>query len=253
MDVVAALADLWREWELPAQFGPAARPPIAARAASSADGVTAMTASLPLGAGPEFDRIREIARVLGRRRRAARRRLRPAAGGRRDSRAQHGHERRRRTLPARMAALEEIGWRAAAAALSDLAAERPRRRRAPGRLTVRRATRARTTRGGHGRRRAPRPRRRAALVLGGDLSRGRAWSVAVTVIGRAARAAHPRGRGARRPALGDRRARCGARRPRGWQRGEPPAPEARRAFARPEPRIAAGMWLAGMGAPRCST
>jgi thiamine-monophosphate kinase len=72
--------------------------------------------------------------------------------------------------------------------------------------------------------------------------------VAVTVIGRAER---PVTRAGASPgdgiwvtgALGGARAALEA-----WRRGDSPAADARRAFARPEPRIAAGLWLAAHGA-----
>jgi thiamine-monophosphate kinase len=86
------------------------------------------------------------------------------------------------------------------------------------------------------------------VVLGGDLSAGPGWSVAVTVIGRAER---PVARAGAEPGdglwvtgtLGGARAALEA-----WRRGEAPAEDARRAFARPEPRIAAGRWLSAGGA-----
>jgi thiamine-monophosphate kinase len=85
-------------------------------------------------------------------------------------------------------------------------------------------------------------------VLGGDLSGGDRISLAVTVIGRADR---PVGRAGARPGdgrwvsgtLGGARAAL-----RAWQRGRVPDPEARIRFARPEPRIALGAWLAARGA-----
>jgi thiamine-monophosphate kinase len=72
--------------------------------------------------------------------------------------------------------------------------------------------------------------------------------VTVTAVGRAAR---PVSRAGARPgesvwvtgALGGARAALEA-----WRRGETPGEDARRAFARPEPRIAAGRWLASHGA-----
>ena len=87
-----------------------------------------------------------------------------------------------------------------------------------------------------------------APVLGGDLSAGPGWAVTVTVLGWAA---VPVTRGGARPgdrlwvtgALGGARAALEA-----WRRGDAPADEARRVFARPEPRIAAGRWLAEHGA-----
>jgi thiamine-monophosphate kinase len=74
------------------------------------------------------------------------------------------------------------------------------------------------------------------------------WSVAVTVVGRT-RA--PVTRGGAEPGdrlwvsgtLGGARAALEA-----WRRGEQPQPGARSRFAHPEPRIAAGRWLARHGA-----
>jgi thiamine-monophosphate kinase len=87
-----------------------------------------------------------------------------------------------------------------------------------------------------------------AVVLGGDLSRGPAWSVAVTVVGSAERPVTRAGARAGDAvwvtgALGGARAAMEA-----WRRGEEPTPEARRAYAHPEPRIVAGRWLAAHGA-----
>jgi thiamine-monophosphate kinase len=86
------------------------------------------------------------------------------------------------------------------------------------------------------------------LVLGGDISTGPAWSVAVTVVGRT-RA--PVTRGGAEPGdrlwvsgtLGGARAALQA-----WRRSEQPLPGARARFAHPEPRITAGRWLARHGA-----
>jgi thiamine-monophosphate kinase len=85
-------------------------------------------------------------------------------------------------------------------------------------------------------------------VLGGDLSRSEHWVVEITVLGRAAR---PVTRVGARPGdrlwvtgmLGGSRAGLAA-----LLRGEVPAAAAREAFARPVPRIASGLALAGAGA-----
>ena len=87
-----------------------------------------------------------------------------------------------------------------------------------------------------------------APVIGGDLSSGPGWSIAVTVLGWTAR---PVTRSGARPgdglwvtgALGGARAALAA-----LHRGDEPLPEARAAFVRPEPRIDAGRWLATHGA-----
>jgi thiamine-monophosphate kinase len=143
--------------------------------------------------------------------------------------------------------LEEVGWRAAAAALSDLAAEGAE---AVGVLS---ALMLPATAGqgelvqvmsGIG----AAAEYAGANVLGGDLSTGPGWSLAITVAGRAQ---HPVTRAGARPgdglwltgALGGSRAALEA-----WRRGASPSTASRRCFAHPEPRITAGLWLAGRGA-----
>lgn len=201
-----------------------------------------------LGPGPEFDRIRAIARVLG-----------PVAGALGDDCAvlsdgpgsslvlstdvsvEQVHFRREWLQP------DEIGWRAAAAALSDLAAAGadaigllaavtvpPAAPEAELTEVMRGVGAAVASVGG--------------LVLGGDLSSGPGWSVAVTVVGRAARPVSRRGARAGHGIwvtgeLGGARAALEM-----WRVGAEPDGEARRAFARPLPRLAAGRWLAGHGA-----
>jgi thiamine-monophosphate kinase len=142
---------------------------------------------------------------------------------------------------------EEVGWRATASALSDLAAEgavpvgilcavtMPARAPETHLLELMSGAGAAAKYAG-------------TLVLGGDVSSGPVWSVAVTVVGRT-RA--PVTRGGAEPGdrvwvsgtLGGARAALEA-----WQRGEEPLPGARARFAHPEPRIAAGRWLARHGA-----
>jgi thiamine-monophosphate kinase len=202
---------------------------------------------LGLGAGAEFDRIRAIERALG-----------AQAGELGDDCALvptgdgflalsidlsvEGVHFRREWL-----SLEEIGWRAAAGALSDLAAEAatpvgilvslgvPADSTADDSTAVMKGAGAAAAAVG-------------AVVLGGDLSRAPALVVDVAVVGRTARPVRRRGAA---PGdglwvtgdLGGARAALTT-----WQAGRPPAPAARRAFARPEPRVAAGQWLAGHGA-----
>jgi thiamine-monophosphate kinase len=141
----------------------------------------------------------------------------------------------------------EAGWRAAASALSDLAAEGAdpvgilcavvMPTRAPETHLVELMSGAGAA-----------AKYVGALVLGGDISSGPAWSIAVTVVGRT-RA--PVTRGGAEPgdhlwvsgALGGARAALES-----WRRGDQPSPDARARFARPEPRITAGRWLARHGA-----
>lgn len=200
-----------------------------------------------LGGGAEFDRIREIIRVLGSR-----------AGGIGDDCV---------VVPDASGALvlstdlsvervhfrtdwlswREIGWRAAAGALSDLAAAGAS------------ATGVLVSLGS-----PPETSREAAveimagvgdataavggLVLGGDLSRAAEWVINVTVVGRAARPVNRAGARA-----GDQiwvSGRLGGARAAlvSWLAGMEPAPDARRAFAAPTPRIGLGQQLAAAGA-----
>ncbi len=146
---------------------------------------------------------------------------------------------------------EEIGWRAAAAALSDLAAEGAR----PVGVLVSLAVPA-STGGGDA------PEIAVAImtgvgaavsavggkVLGGDLARFEKIVVDVCALGTVERPV--RRAGARAGdglwvtgALGGARLAV-----RTLQLGQTPDPELRARFARPEPRIAAGRWLAQRGA-----
>ena len=200
-----------------------------------------------LGPGPEFDRVRLIARTLGERA--------PGLGddcallpdGDRtlvlstDISVEHVHFR------LDWITLEESGWRSAASALSDLAAEGAEAIGLLAAITVpEHGTDGELTAlaSGIGEGAAA----AGAPVLGGDLSRGPAWSVAVTVVGRAER---PVTRAGARPgdgvwvtgALGGARAAIES-----WRRGQLPEDGARQAYARPEPRIAEGRWLAAHGA-----
>ena len=202
----------------------------------------------PLGSGPEFDRIRAIARALGDR-----------AAGLGDDCAliAFGEESlavstdlsidgvhfRREWL-----SLEEIGWRAAAAALSDLAAVGA----APIGLLASLALPAESpaseavalmegvARAAH---------QAGGKVLGGDLARSPTLIVDITVLGRTSR---PVRRAGARPGdgvwitgcLGESRAALLA-----LTAGREPEPAmTREAFAHPEPRITAGSWLAREGA-----
>jgi len=202
---------------------------------------------IPLGGGAEFDRIRAIAAALG-----------PAATGLGNDCAVlppgfgevvlstdlsvEGVHFRRDWL-----SLQEIGWRAAAASLSDLAAAgaevvgltasvgAPGDASADDLVELMRGVGAAVAAVG-------------GRVLGGDLARAPTWVVDVTVIGRSAR---PVSRAEGRPGdslwvtgtLGGARAALHA-----WERGDTPAPGARERFAHPVPRIAEGRWLAAHSA-----
>ena len=143
--------------------------------------------------------------------------------------------------------LEEIGWRSATAALSDLGAAGAR---CVGLLAAVNAPSGSSAEAV------------AALlsgmgdavdavggkVLGGDLGSSDRWSVTTTVFGRAA---IPMSRRGARPgdavwvtgSLGGARAAVAA-----WQAGREPDRFTRQAFARPSARLAAGGWLAAQGA-----
>lgn len=204
-----------------------------------------MTA-VPLGPGREFDHIRAIAHRLG----AAA----PVLGNdcayveagaallalSTDLSVEGVHFRRE------WLTLEEIGWRAAAGSLSDLAAAGAEpigllaAVAAPVPLAAEDLTQmmagvgaAVVSAGGQ--------------VLGGDLSRGDLLTIAITVIGRAPRRI---GRGGARPGdgiwvtgeLGGARAALAA-----WLCGRSPGAQARERFAHPVARVAEGQWLARHG------
>ena len=144
--------------------------------------------------------------------------------------------------------LEEVGWRAVSAALSDLAADGA----APGGVLV--AVTAPTDAGEDDLLTLMRGAGAAAAaagtgIVGGNLARAaRGWALDVTVLGWVERAVT---RAGATPgdglwvtgALGGARAALEA-----WRRGDEPSPAAREAFARPSPRLAAGRWLAEHGA-----
>jgi thiamine-monophosphate kinase len=203
--------------------------------------------SLALGAGPEFDRIRKVFEALG-----------SNAPGLGDDCGLIPTEKGFLTLSTDVSVEgihfrldwighSDVGWRCTAAALSDLAAEgadavgvlcavtMPARAPESQLVEVMTGVGAATTAVG-------------GQVLGGDLSVGPVWSLAITVIGRAVR---PVPRSGAKPgdrlwvtgSLGGSRAALES-----WRRGEEPPPSTRQRYARPEPRIAAGRWLAEHGA-----
>lgn len=201
---------------------------------------------LGLGPGGEFDRIRAIAAALGSRGTALGDdcALIPEAGGwialSCDLTVEDVHYRSRWIQP------REVGWRAAMAALSDLAGEGAE---AIGILVslgvpagaedeivsvMEGAGEAAEVVGG--------------TILGGDLSTAPVWTLDVTAVGRAT---NPVTRAGARPGdrvwvtgvLGGARSAVAA-----WNDGREPSPESRRAFAEPRARIKAGLALAALGA-----
>lgn len=206
-----------------------------------------MSPTTPLGPGREFDRIRSILAVLG-----------PDADGVGDDCAPvpSGGGQLVASIDSSVEgvhfrldwlALPEIGWRAAAAALSDLAAEGAVPAGALVSLAVPEAAAEH----------APAAvmtgvrdllREVGGRVLGGDLTRGGQWVVDVAVLGHAVRRVVRTGASAGdrlwvTGSLGGSRAALFA-----WNRGVEPEAEARAAFAAPRPRIAAGLALARAGA-----
>lgn len=203
--------------------------------------------TIAMGPGGEFDRIRAIADALG-----------GAASGLGDDTA---------VLPDGDGAIivtndacvegvhyrpgwlrdEEIGWRAAAAALSDLAAAGATPVGVLVGMTIPAGIRDERPVGvmrGVG----EMVRSAGTVVRGGNLSDGPVMSLTTTAIGRSRR---PMSRvGARvgdgvwvSGVLGGARAALLA-----WLDGREPAAGARTAFARPQPRLRAGTWLATHGA-----
>ncbi len=201
----------------------------------------------PLGPGQEFDRIRSIATAvqdilgpIGNDTAAV-----PSGDGQlvvsTDASVENVHFRRDWITP------EEIGWRATASALSDLAAAGAT---ATG-ITVavvsppdaHDADLVHLMQGVAGVLRA-----NGGLLLGGDLSAGPVWMVAVTVFGHADRPVLRSGAAVGNRlwvtgVLGGARAAVAS-----WMHGIVPSAPARLAFARPQPRLAAGRWLAKHGA-----
>jgi thiamine-monophosphate kinase len=203
--------------------------------------------TLELGPGAEFDRIRDIVRVLGSQGTGLGDDcglIREAEGYlalSTDVSVEGVHFRTEWITP------EEVGWRAAAGALSDLAAEGAEPIGLLCAVTVPAgAAEARLSELMSGVGAAA--RHTGATVLGGDLSSGPSWSVTVTVVGRTAAPVRRDGAepgdglwvtgtlGAARSAL------------EAWRRGETPSLGARARFAHPAPRIAAGLWLGQHGA-----
>jgi thiamine-monophosphate kinase len=206
-----------------------------------------VTGDTPLGPGREFDLVREMMREWGDRARgigddAA---VLAAPAGRQivlstDTAVEGVHFRRE------WLSLEEIGWRATAAALSDLAAMAaeplgilvalvlpPQRTEDVGALAAGIGAAASASN---------------APIIGGDLTSGESLMIAVTVVGSTAK---PLARTGACPGdtlwvtgqLGGPALALAA-----WREGRQPTPEARARFARPTPRLREAQWLAGAGA-----
>lgn len=141
---------------------------------------------------------------------------------------------------------EEIGWRAAAGALSDLAAMGARPLAVLFAAAVPEAWRAELPALADGVGAAV--REAGAVIVGGDLTAGRELALTLTVIGAAVR---PVTRAGACP--GDALYVTGQlggplRALRAFEHGDPPDPGDRARFARPHARVAAGRWLAQRGA-----
>lgn len=205
-----------------------------------------MTA-IPLGGLGEFDRIRAIAAALGSDAGVLGddTAVVPAGQGTllvsTDASVENVHFKKAWLTPG------EIGWRAAASALSDLAAAAA----VPAGLTVAltvpvdcpEAELVALMRGVGDAARAA-----GCQVLGGDLSTGTALSLAITVFGYADPPMSRRGAKAGdgvwvTGALGGARAALVA-----WRDGRVPEPRAREAFAHPLPRVEVARWLREHGA-----
>ena len=200
-----------------------------------------------LGSGGEFDRIRAIAARLGDRAGplgddCVRLPDEPGILVTSTDQSVAGVHFRREWL-----SLEEIGWRSATAALSDLGAAGAR---CVGLLAAVNAPRdssadeVASLLSGMG----EAVDAVGGKVLGGDLGASDRWSVTTTVFGRAVT---PMSRRGARPgdsvwvtgSLGGAKAAVTA-----WQAGREPDQFTRRAFARPSARLQAGRWLAAHGA-----
>ncbi|HEX9573837.1 MAG TPA: thiamine-phosphate kinase [Myxococcales bacterium] len=147
---------------------------------------------------------------------------------------------------------EDVGHKALAVALSDLAAAGARPRWFLCALGVRRKADALRTARGMARGMAALARRQGCALVGGNVTRAAGWSVSLTALGEAAR---PRGRGGARPgdtlvvagelgraALGLRLLRAGRRKRSGGER------TAVTAHLRPEPLVGAGLAAGGLAA-----
>ena len=203
--------------------------------------------TIPLGPGAEFDLVRRLVARWG-----------PLAEGIGDDAAVVDLPAGERLVVSTDASVDrvhfrrdwlsarEIGYRATASALSDLAAMGARAVGVVVALTLPDAWRDALDDLADGIGDAV--RRADGRVLGGDLSRGGELALAVTVLGAASR---PVGRASARP--GDALYVTGAlggplRTLRALERGEAPSPADRARFAAPVARVAEGQWLAARGA-----
>jgi thiamine-monophosphate kinase len=200
-----------------------------------------------LGPGTEFDRIREIVRLLGDRGQGLGNDCGLILLGDESLALSTDVSVEQVHFRLDWIGLQEVGWRATAAALSDLAAAGAEPVGLLSAVTLPSAAgESELLELISGVRAAA--EFADALVLGGDLSTGPGWSLAITVVGRTR---VPLTRAGARPGdglwvtgvLGGARAALEA-----WQREAEPLPEARARFAHPEPRIAAGRWLLDHGA-----
>ena len=207
-----------------------------------------MTKPLALGAGAEFDRLRAVFATLG---------ARAGALGDDCALVRLGKTTLAASIDASLEGVHfrtewlsyyEIGWRATAGALSDLAADAARpigvlvSLGIPG--TERRGDTAAGIMEGVG----------AAVqsvggkVLGGDLIRSDRYLVDVCVLGTVERPVERRGARAGDLIWVTGRLGASARALAEFQAGREPESALRARFARPEPRIRAGRWLARRGA-----
>jgi len=206
-----------------------------------------MTAHLAMGPGAEFDAVRALLAAWG-----------PRARGIGDDGAVLDVPSGERLVVSTDATVEdvhfrrgwltaeEIGWRAAMAALSDLAAMGAAPLGLLLAVTVPEAWRPELGALAHGVGEAA--DRVGIPIVGGDVTTGDRLALTITVLGSAAQ---PVTRGGARPGdlvyvtgqLGGPGAALAA-----WLRGEAPAASHRARFARPEARLEAGRWLAAHGA-----
>ncbi len=205
-----------------------------------------MTSHVALGPGAEFDAVRRILATWG-----------PLARGIGDDAAVIDVPLSSRLLVSTDSSVEgvhfrrtwitgeEIGWRATAAALSDIAAMGGDVIGILLALTLPRSWQAELEEIAKGVGAAC--ERYGAMIAGGNVTDGEHLALGITALGHAA---SPLSRRGARPGdtlyvtgqLGGPGSALTA-----WERGQAPKPAARQRFARPEPRLAAGRWLAARG------